>query len=108
MPNKSAPATSRLEGEAPALGGVAAAEPWRVTPSETGGGGDGDEAQRTAVEVKSEAAGDGGAAFLAASAAGGMSERVPPTVFTGAGDDGDTASSRSRFLTERTGPGALG
>ena len=60
-------------------------------------------AQGTAAEVESEVAGDGEAAFLAASAAGGMSGRVSPTVFAGAGDDGGAASSRSRFLMEHAG-----
>ena len=53
--------------------------------------------------MESEVVGDGEAVFLAASAAGGMSGRVSPTVFAGAGDDGGAASSRSRFLTERAG-----
>ena len=54
--------------------------------------------QGMAAEVESEVMGDGEAAFLAASAAGGMSGRVSPTVFAGAGDDGGAASSRSRFF----------
>jgi len=47
--------------------------------------------------------GDGEAAFLAASAAGGMSRRVSPTVFAGVGADGSSAPSRSRFLAEYVG-----
>jgi hypothetical protein len=57
--------------------------------------------QRTIAEVKSEVAGDGEATFLAASVTGGMSGRVSPTVFAGAGGDGGAASARSRFLAER-------
>jgi hypothetical protein len=53
--------------------------------------------------VKSEVMGDGEAAFLAASAAGGMSGRVSPTMFAGVGDDGSSAPSRSRFLAEYVG-----
>jgi len=53
--------------------------------------------------VKSEVEGDGEAAFLAASVAGGMSGRVSPTVFAGVGDDGSSAPSRSRFLAEYAG-----
>ena len=60
-------------------------------------------AQGTAAEVESEVVGDGEAAFLAASVAGGMSGRVSPMVFAGAGDDGGAASSRSRFLAEYVG-----
>ena len=45
------------------------------------------------------------AVFLVASAAGGMSERVPLTVFMGAGNDGSTVSSRSYFLQEHAGGG---
>ena len=60
-------------------------------------------AQETAAEVESEVAGDGEAAFLAASVAGGMSGRVSPTVFAGAGDDGRSAPSRSRLLAEAAG-----
>ena len=60
-------------------------------------------AQGTAAEVKSEVEGDGEAAFLAASVAGGMSGRVTPTVFAGVGDDGSSAPSRSRFLAEDVG-----
>ena len=60
-------------------------------------------AQGTAAEVESEVAGDGEAAFLAASVAGGMPGRVSPTVFAGAGDDGGAASSRSRFLAGHVG-----
>ena len=59
--------------------------------------------QGTAAEVKSEVMGDGEAAFLAASAAGGMSGRVSPTVFAGVGADGSSAPSRSRFLAEYVG-----
>ena len=59
--------------------------------------------QGTAAEVESEVEGDGEAAFLAASVAGGMSGRVSPTVFAGAGDDGGAASSRSRFLAGHVG-----
>ena len=54
-------------------------------------------AQGMAAEVESEVVGDEEAAVLAASVAGGMSGRVSPTVFAGAGDDGGAASSRSRF-----------
>ena len=50
-------------------------------------------AQGTAAEVKSEMMGDGEAAFLAASAAGGMSGRVSPTVFAGVGDNSSSAPS---------------
>ena len=60
-------------------------------------------AQGTAAEVESAVAGDGEAAFLAASVAGGTSGRVSPTVFAGAGDDGGVASLRSRLLAERVG-----
>ena len=60
-------------------------------------------AQGTAAEVESAVAGDGEAAFLAASVAGGTSGRVLPTVFAGAGGDGGAASPRSRFLAERVG-----
>ena len=42
--------------------------------------------------------GDGEAAFLAATVAGGMSGRVSPTVFAGVGNDGSSAPSRSRFF----------
>ena len=56
--------------------------------------------QGTAAEVESEVMGDGDTTFLAASAAGGMSGRVSPTVFAGVGDDGSSAPSRSRFLAE--------
>ena len=59
--------------------------------------------QGTAAEVESEMMGDGEAAFLAASAAGGMSRRVSPTVFAGVGADGSSAPSRSRFLAEYVG-----
>ena len=59
--------------------------------------------QGTAAEVESEVMGDGEAAFLAASAAGGMSRRVSPTVFAGVGADGSSAPSRSRFLAEYVG-----
>ena len=57
----------------------------------------------TAAEVGSETVGDDETAFLAGSAAGGLPERVPPMVFTGAGDDGGPASLRAFFLQERTG-----
>ena len=59
-------------------------------------------AQGTAAEVKTEG-GDGEAALLAASGAGGMSGSVSPTVFAGVGDDGSSAPSRSRFLAEDVG-----
>ena len=55
-------------------------------------------AQGTAAEVKPGMEGDGEAAFLAASVAGGMPGRVSPTVSAGAGDDGSSAPSRSRFF----------
>ena len=103
-PNMSARARSEEEARSnsAALYAVVAAESWRVTPSKTGGADDGDEAQRTAAEVESEAVVDGEAAFLAASAAAGNA-RESPTVFTGSGEDGSAASLRSRFLTERAG-----
>ena len=50
-------------------------------------------AQWTAAEVESEVEGDGEAAFLVASVAGGMLERVSLTVFAGVGDDGSAAPS---------------
>ena len=53
--------------------------------------------------MESEVEGEKETAFLAASAAGGMPERVPPAVFTGVDDNGGTASSRSRFLQEHAG-----
>jgi len=59
--------------------------------------------QGTAAEVESEVMEDGEAAFLTASAAGGMSRRVSPTVFAGVGADGSSAPSRSRFLAEYVG-----
>ena len=59
--------------------------------------------QGSAAEVKSEVMGDGEAAFLAASAAGGMSGRVSLTMFAGVGADGSSAPSRSRFLAEYVG-----
>ena len=80
-----------------------AAESWRVPPSGTGGSDDGVRAQTTAVEVGSEKAGDWETAFLAGSAAGGLPERAPSMMFTGAGDDGGPASSRAPFLQERAG-----
>ena len=60
-------------------------------------------ARGTAAEVESAVVGDGEAAFLAASVAGGTSGRVSPSVFAGAGDDSGAASARSRFLAERVG-----
>ena len=48
-------------------------------------------------------AGNGEAAFLAASIAGGMSGGASPMVFAAAGDDGGAASSRSRFFAEYAG-----
>ena len=49
----------------------------------------------TAAEVGSETVGDGETTFLAGSAAGGMPERVPSLVFTGADDDGRPVSLRA-------------
>ena len=54
--------------------------------------------QGLAAEVKSEVMGDGEAAFLAASVAGGMSGRVSLTMFAGVGAGGSSAPSRSRFF----------
>ena len=71
-----------------ALGGVTAAEPWRVTPSGTGGGGDGDKAQGMAAEVESEVASNGEAV---------MPEMISLLVLAGAGDDSEPAASRARF-----------
>ena len=50
-----------------------------------------------------EPVGDGTLAVLAGSTVGGLPERVPLTMFTGAGDDGGPASSRALFLEERAG-----
>jgi hypothetical protein len=91
-PSDSAPCDAALCGVAPCGVSSGDSAPCGAAPCK---------AQGTAAEVKSEVAGDGEAAFLAASVAGGTSGRVSPTVFAGAGGDGGAASPRSRFLAER-------
>ena len=89
-----APCNTALGGVAPCCVSLPDSAPCSAAPCK---------AQGTAAEVESEVMGDGDMTFLAASAAGGMSGRVSPTVFAGVGDDGSSAPSRSRFLAEYVG-----
>ena len=75
------------------LGRVMAAESWRVPPSGTGSADNRARAQTVAAAVGSETVGDGKSAVLAGSAAGRLPGSVLLTMFTGAGDDGRSASS---------------
>ena len=99
-PNDTAPCDAALSravtpcGVAPCGGSSGEAAPCSAAPCK---------AQRTAAEVESEVTGDGESAFPTDSTAGRMPGRVSQTVFAGAGGDGGTASSRSRFLAERVG-----
>ena len=89
-----APCNAALGGVAPCGVSLPDSAPCSAAPCKS---------QRTAAEVESEVAGDGESAFLTDSAAGRIPGRVSQTVFAGAGGDGGTASSRSRFLAERVG-----
>ena len=99
-PNDTAPCDAALSravtpcGVAPCGGSSGESAPCSAAPCKS---------QRTAAEVESEVVVGGGSAVRTDSVAGRMPERVSPTVFVGAGGEGGTASSRSRFFAERVG-----